>query len=855
MSKPAEAATHPDLRFQTLFEQAPFSVQLLGVDGRTLRVNKAWESLWQATEGNGLKAYVLGEYNILTDPQLAAKGIAEPLRRAFAGESVQLPLVAYDPAELGKPGRVRWVRAHAHPIRGQDGAVREVMLIHEDVTDQMQAEQALRASEERLKQLANSIPQLVWMADTEGSIHWYNDRWYDYTGTTPEDMVGWGWQSVHDPQVLPQVIERWKHSIHSGIPFSMTFPLRGRDGRFRPFFTLVAPLRDADGKVVQWFGTNTDVSALHEAEQGLRQAEERLRLAVDAGGIGIWDWDVVRNVVTWSDQVYRLHEMPPGSFGGRVEDFAARVHPDDRERVSNTIAAAVATQDNFSVEFRALLADGRVKWLSTWARVHRDPAGAAIRMVGATISIDAYKNAEAALRESDRRKDEFLAMLAHELRNPLAPISTAAALLQAAAGDEGRVRRASEIIARQVKHITKLVDDLLDASRVTRGLVDLDRQLLDLKLMIDHAVEQARPAIEARGHVLKTWSDADPAHVLGDGTRLVQAIVNLLNNAARYTPHRRNDHPGAARAGGPGAHQRQRQRRRHRSRPAAPRVRALHPGGAHAGPLARRPGHRAGAGQGNRRTPRRPGRRAEQGPGHGKHIHAQPAAGDARGAPAASQRGAFPARGRPAPEPAGGGRQPRCGPVAADAAAVGRSSRRRAARRTQRAGRAGRAPAALAAGVHPRHRPAGHGRLRTGRAAARAGRRGRLHRADRLRASAGPRTVEGGRLRLITSSSRSTSGCWPACWLQSASAASFLRRVRPFAVAVPGIIRQCHAGDQSLPSMSTFRLSRMNRLPTTSVMPATMIGYHRPLYMLPVLATIAKAVLGSRPPNHPLPMW
>ncbi|HUP29887.1 MAG TPA: PAS domain-containing protein [Usitatibacter sp.] len=539
--KPTPAPRQPapaEARFRALFERAPFSVQLLAADGRTLQVNKAWEDLWQVTEGDGMKEYVLNEYNMLQDPQLAAKGVMAVLVRAFQGESVTLPTVLYDPAEIGKAGRARWVSAFAHPVADESGKVVEVILVHEDVTDRIRAENALRTSELRLKQLANTIPQLAWMAEPDGAIHWYNDRWYEYTGTTPEQMTGWGWQRVHHPDVLPSVLERWKRSLTAGEPFQMTFPLRGSDGRYRPFFTLVAPLKDAAGTVVQWFGTNTDVSALHEAQDELRRTEERLRLATDAGGIGIWDWDIANNHVAWSERVYELHGLSPGGFGGRAEDFAALVHPDDRGRVWGLIEGALREGVGFSADFRIGLPDGTPRWLSTWARVNRGRDGRPERMVGATISIDEHKKAEAVLQESDKRKDEFLAMLAHELRNPLAPITTAAHLLAMPGGDEQRTRQASQVIARQVTHMTELVDDLLDVSRVTRGLVELNREVLDLKAVAASAIEQVRPLVESRQHVLTTWMAAEPVLVEGDRTRLIQVVVNLLNNAAKYTPPR-----------------------------------------------------------------------------------------------------------------------------------------------------------------------------------------------------------------------------------------------------------------------------------------------------------------------------
>jgi len=537
MASAAPPSPHErEARFEALFEQSPFSMQLLALDGRTLRVNRAWEALWVAPEARGLKEWVLREYNVLTDPQLEKAGITAQLRRAFEGESVVLPDIRYDPAALGQPGQPRWVRGYAYPIKDAAGRVREVMLMHEDVSARVAADEALRASELRLKQLANTIPQIAWMADPQGNIHWYNDRWYEYTGATPQEMEGWGWQRVHDPRELPRVLELWKRSIERGEPVQMTFPLRGRDGVFRPFFTLVAPLKDADGRVLQWFGTNTDISELHDAQRSLHEAEQRLRIAVLAGHIGIWDWDLESNLVRWSAEVYELHGLEPQAAAAPLEGLMERVLPEDRAKIEQRTRAAIERGDGFSAEYRAMLPGGELRWLSTWGRVQAGEDGRARRVTGAVISIDPYKKAEAALRESDRRKDEFLAMLAHELRNPLAPITTAAEILRMASADPARVRQAAEVIGRQVRHITKLMDDLLDVSRVTRGLVQLEQHAVELAPVVHSAIEQAAPLLQAKGHTLATTFDARPAFVTGDRARLIQVVVNLLNNAARYTP-------------------------------------------------------------------------------------------------------------------------------------------------------------------------------------------------------------------------------------------------------------------------------------------------------------------------------
>ncbi len=169
-------------------------------------------------------------------------------------------------------GVYRWLFVRGVPVYDADGTVREWVGTATDITDRHEAEAALRASAAQFRLLADQIPQLVWMAQADGHIYWYNQRWYDYTGMTPESQAGWGWQSVHDPAVLPLVLDRWERSIAQGEAFEMVFPLRGADGQFRPFLTRVLPVKDAAGQVTQWCGTNTDITAQQAVENALRAA-------------------------------------------------------------------------------------------------------------------------------------------------------------------------------------------------------------------------------------------------------------------------------------------------------------------------------------------------------------------------------------------------------------------------------------------------------------------------------------------------------------------------------------------------------------------------------------------------------
>ncbi len=161
-------------------------------------------------------------------------------------------------------------------VKDESGAAVGIVGVSQDLASLKEAEGALRRSEEQFQAFANSLPELCWMAHSDGHLFWYNDRWYEYTGTTPQQMEGWGWQSVHDPEILPVVIKRWKSSIQTGAAFEMEFPLRGADGVFRWFLTRIKPLHDADGKLIRWYGTNTNIDEQRRLLKSLSEVRDDL---------------------------------------------------------------------------------------------------------------------------------------------------------------------------------------------------------------------------------------------------------------------------------------------------------------------------------------------------------------------------------------------------------------------------------------------------------------------------------------------------------------------------------------------------------------------------------------------------
>jgi PAS domain S-box-containing protein len=206
--------------------------------------------------------------------------------------------------------------------RNAEGQPLRILESNTDVTGRERAEKALRESEERFQAMANGIPQLAWMAEADGHIFWYNQRWYEYTGTTFQQMEGWAWQTVHDPEVLPKVLEKWKDSIATGAPFEMEFPLRGADGKFRTFLTQVMPVRDAEDRAVRWFGTNTDITERKQAEKARQLAEERYRRFVERTAAGVLRNTLDGRILESNDAMVRML-----GYESRAE-FLARPTPE-----------------------------------------------------------------------------------------------------------------------------------------------------------------------------------------------------------------------------------------------------------------------------------------------------------------------------------------------------------------------------------------------------------------------------------------------------------------------------------------------------------------------------------------------
>jgi PAS domain S-box-containing protein len=294
-----------------------------------------------------------------------------------------------------------------------------------------------------------------------------------------------------------------------------------------------------------------DITKQRQAEEPWHRSEAFLDIALEAGRMGIFEFNVRSGKVTWSPHLERIHGLKPGTFGGTFEDFKRDVHPGDLDRVLNQVQQTIQEKrTDYGVEYRIIKPSGETAWVEGRGRVFYSANGEAERFVGLCIDVTARKRAEEertlllareqqARREAEaanRAKDEFLATVSHELRTPLNAIYGWARLLQMGDLDRETVASAYETIGRNAKAQAQLIDDLLDVSRIIAGKLRLDVRSIELRPVIEAAIETVQPAADAKGITLQSIFDERIGPISGDPDRLQQVVWNLLSNAIKFTP-------------------------------------------------------------------------------------------------------------------------------------------------------------------------------------------------------------------------------------------------------------------------------------------------------------------------------
>jgi PAS domain S-box-containing protein len=396
------------------------------------------------------------------------------------------------------------------------------------------AQQARAESEERLRLATDAAEIAFWDVNVpDGSLIWQPRLRTMFGITTDEPLSLDDFFAGLHPDDRAAVARAFAATCDPALRefYDIEYRTVGRDdGQVRWIAAKGRGLFDAAGRCVRANGTAMDITSR-------KTTELAMEMALEASRTGTFHWDIQDNRLTWDGALDRLFGLPPGKAVRSLDQFIALVHPDDRAEVIRRCERCRDAGDDFEMEFRVVYPDGSVHWLYDRGRTLLDSTGRAKTMTGACVDITNYVRTREALRLADRQKDDFLATLAHELRNPLAPLRTGLHFLQnIESGLPPKANQVLGIMQRQLNHMVHLVDDLLDIARIRQGKIMLRQDPLALQSVLEQALESVQALLDAQGHEV-VWDGVDPAlRVTGDLTRLVQVVGNLLNNAAKYTP-------------------------------------------------------------------------------------------------------------------------------------------------------------------------------------------------------------------------------------------------------------------------------------------------------------------------------
>ncbi len=511
---------------RTILESITDAFCALDRDWRFIYVNRQAEILLGRPAAD-----LLGKDHWEEYPATLGTGFERNYHRAVA-EQVAVSFEQYFPPHD------RWYEMHAYP--SSDG----LSVYFRDVT-------ARRRSADREQELAAEAALanvkfraffeqgvlLAGIVDVDGRLIEANRLALEACGVAREDVVGrpfwegpWWCRSA---EVAARIKEACARAA-AGETFREEMPFFIGDGVERMGSVTILPLKDKAGRVLFLAPTVMDITERLLAGRRLHQSEERLRFALKAGRMGAWAFDFAERRLTCSDTCKaNFGRGPSESFSG--DDLASSMLDDDRPLWRHAEDGAEGRAGDLDVEYRTRWPDGSIHWVCVRASPVLDELGRTVAMSGVSFTIDERKRAEEALMDADRRKDEFLATLAHELRNPLAPIRNGLQIMRLAGDDRDAVAEARALMERQVSHMVRLIDDLLDVSRITQGKLELRRERAELAAIVRDSVEASRPLVEASGHELAVTGPGRPIYVDADATRLAQVFSNLLNNAAKYT--------------------------------------------------------------------------------------------------------------------------------------------------------------------------------------------------------------------------------------------------------------------------------------------------------------------------------
>ncbi len=419
--------------------------------------------------------------------------------------------------------------AHDRPIA--------ILETNNDITKQKRIEAKTLQQEMELRLAIDTIPTMAWLSLPDGSAEYLNKRWLNYTGLSLDEARGWNWKVAFHPDDLPALLSTWEDHVRHGEPVETEARIRRFDGQYRWFLIRGEPLRDEYGKIIKWYGTNTDIEERKQAEDALRRSEAYLAEAQRLSATGSFGWDVTSGAIYWSDETYRIFEYPPDTKL-TLDMVRERTHPDDLVRVNALLERAPHASEDWQLEHRLLMPDGSVKYLRVVAHAVRDTSNA--EYFGAIMDITANREAENQLQEARTELahvnrvttlGELAASIAHEVNQPIAAVVTnAGAGLRWLSARPPNIDEVRQALGRIVKDGER-ASEVLDRIRSLVKKAPLRQEKLDINDAILEVVALTRSEVQRNSILLHTELSSDLPSLPGDRVQVQQVLLNLIVNA------------------------------------------------------------------------------------------------------------------------------------------------------------------------------------------------------------------------------------------------------------------------------------------------------------------------------------
>lgn len=514
-------------RFARFMRHLPGLAWIKDLEGRYVFANDAAQKTFRKS---GAELYGKSDEEIF--PASVAEQFKANDRRALAGDTRIETVETLEHED----GVVHESLVRKFPIFGPDGRAILVGGIAIDVTDRLRAEEGLKESETRKAAMLNTALDCIITIDHAGRIVEFNPAAERTFGYRREDATGREMCELIIPAPLRDSHRRgMARYLATGegriLNRRLELTAMRADGSEFPAELAITPIT-LDGPPM-FTGYLRDITETKRAEQALQDSEAHFRLMADNAPAMLWVSDADARCTYLSTQWYEYTGSTPDE--GLGFGWVECVHDDDRQNAQDAFLQANERRVPFNADYRMRTRNGEYRWIADAGLPRFDAQGEFQGYVGCVVDVHDRKNYEQTLMEADRRKDEFLATLAHELRNPLAPVRNAVQLFRLKGPPEPQLQWARDVIDRQVDHLTRLIDDLLDVSRITRNNLELRKQSVALAEVIQGAVETSRPLIEQCGHELTVIVPPEPVYLQADPMRLAQVFSNLLSNAAKYT--------------------------------------------------------------------------------------------------------------------------------------------------------------------------------------------------------------------------------------------------------------------------------------------------------------------------------